>query len=263
MTMDAQMPGHELQSQVVELRQYVLHPGERDVLINLFDREFVETQESHGMQVIGQFRDMDDPDRFVWLRGFPDMATRASGLAGFYGGPVWRRHRDVANATMVDSDDVLLLRPARPTSGFSRPARRRPPRESTGAGDGLVVASVYSVEPSGIDSAVDYFEREVEVSLINAGATILGYFVSDTSANNFPPLPIREGENVFVAIAGLPEATEDAVATTGRLFNGMAAAGAVQLQRVMTLAPTARSLLTGSSSACAAAQLAHARTPAS
>ncbi len=27
---------------VVELRQYTLHPGKRDILIELFDREFIE-----------------------------------------------------------------------------------------------------------------------------------------------------------------------------------------------------------------------------
>lgn len=32
-------------SPIVELRQYTLHPGKRDTLIELFDREFVETQE--------------------------------------------------------------------------------------------------------------------------------------------------------------------------------------------------------------------------
>ncbi len=52
-------------SPIVELRMYTLHPGRRDELIALFDREFVETQEAVGMQVIGQFYDLDDPDRFV------------------------------------------------------------------------------------------------------------------------------------------------------------------------------------------------------
>src|SRR5688572_25580775 len=55
---------------ITELRQYTLHPGKRDTLIDLFDREFVETQEAVGMTLIGQFRDLDKPDRFVWLRGF-------------------------------------------------------------------------------------------------------------------------------------------------------------------------------------------------
>ena len=75
---------------IVELRQYTLHPGRRDVLIDLFDREFVEAQEAAGMAVMGQFRDLDDRDRFVWLRGFADMPSRRAALAAFYGGPVWQ-----------------------------------------------------------------------------------------------------------------------------------------------------------------------------
>ena len=50
---------------IVELRQYTLHPGQRDVLIEFFDREFVESQEALRMKVIGQFRDLDNPNRFV------------------------------------------------------------------------------------------------------------------------------------------------------------------------------------------------------
>jgi hypothetical protein len=38
------------------------------------------------MAVVGQFRDTDDPDHFVWLRGFPDMETRAEALGRFYHG---------------------------------------------------------------------------------------------------------------------------------------------------------------------------------
>ena len=63
---------------VVELRQYTLHPGTRDGLIELFDRELVETQEACGMTVIGQFRDLDRPDRFVWLRGAAARSRRST-----------------------------------------------------------------------------------------------------------------------------------------------------------------------------------------
>ena len=58
---------------IVELRQYTLHPQQREVLIDLFDREFVETQDAQGMRVLGQFRHLDRPDQFVWLRSFADM----------------------------------------------------------------------------------------------------------------------------------------------------------------------------------------------
>src|SRR5438270_13405216 len=112
---------------IVELRQYTLHRGKRDVLIDLFDREFVESQEALGMRIIGQFRDLDNPDRFVWLRGFRDMPSRAQALKDFYGGPVWKAHREAANATMIDSDNVLLLQPATPTSRFSFGNKERSP----------------------------------------------------------------------------------------------------------------------------------------
>lgn len=110
---------------IVELRQYTLHPGQRDALIDLFDREFVETQEAHGMRVLGQFRDLDQPDLFVWLRGFADMDVRRRALEAFYGGPVWAAHRAAANATMIDSDNVLLLRPAWPGAASTLPQHAR------------------------------------------------------------------------------------------------------------------------------------------
>lgn len=75
---------------IVELRQYTLHPGARETLIELFEREFVTGQQSVGITVGGRFRDLDDPDRFVWLRAFPDMTRRRRSLEAFYTGPVWR-----------------------------------------------------------------------------------------------------------------------------------------------------------------------------
>jgi NIPSNAP len=88
--------------EVVELRRYALRPGQRETLIELFDREFVETQEAVGMCILGQFRDLDDPDSFVWMRGFADMETRKRALESFYRGPVWKQHTRAANATMIN-----------------------------------------------------------------------------------------------------------------------------------------------------------------
>ena len=39
----------------------LIKPGQRDVLIDLFDRHFIEAQESVGMTIIGQFRDQERP----------------------------------------------------------------------------------------------------------------------------------------------------------------------------------------------------------
>src|SRR5438552_5092724 len=140
---ERQMQSSQSCCPVVELRQYALHPGKRDVLIDLFDREFVETQEGLGIKVIGQFRDLDHPDRFVWLRGFRDMTSRAEALTDFYGGPVWKAHRESANATMIDSDNVPLLHPATPPSGFSFGNKESPPARANEARSELIVATIY------------------------------------------------------------------------------------------------------------------------
>src|SRR6266516_4452547 len=191
---------------IVELRQYTLHPGKRDVLIDLFDREFVESQEALGMKVIGQFRDLDNPNRFVWLRGFRDMPSRGQALNAFYGGPVWKAHREVANATMIDSDNVLLLHPATPTSGFSFGNKECSPVGAKETRSELIVATIYYFDAPVDAGFVQFFERIVKPTVIGSGATVLAYFVTEHSENTFPALPVREGENVFVWFARFNDA---------------------------------------------------------
>ncbi len=191
-------------SPIVELRQYTLHPGQRDVLIELFDREFIETQEAIGIQVIGQFRDLDDPDRFVWLRGFNDMPGRAQSLSAFYGGPVWKEHRNTANATMIDSDNVLLLRPARLNSGFSLNGNGLPPGSDSFSAE-IVSATICYFDAPVTPDFISYFETVLEPILSKRDASILAYFVTHGSANTFPALPIREDEHVFVWFASFQD----------------------------------------------------------
>ncbi|MGW4775596.1 NIPSNAP family protein [Streptomyces filamentosus] len=187
---------------VFELRQYTLRPGRRDVLIELFDREFVESQEAVGMSILGQFRDLDDPDRFVWIRGFDGMEGRAEALEGFYGGPVWREHREAANATMVDSDDVLLLRAASEDGGFAVGVGARPaPGEPAPSPGSVVLATIwYGREP--FDAAfADFFRRHVLPVLDETGGEPLAHLRSEHAPNTFPALPVRLHEEVFVWFA--------------------------------------------------------------
>jgi hypothetical protein len=183
---------------VVELRQYTLHPGRRDTLIELFEREFVEGQERHGMRVIGQFRDIDRPDRFVWLRGFPDMEARRKALTEFYGGPVWKAHRDVANATMEDVSNVFLLRPAAERSGIRTQGIARAPIGTTQPLPGIVVATTYHLGGTSAREFSELFDRSVSPELVRAGAYVAGRFVTEDAKNDYPNLPLREGERVFI-----------------------------------------------------------------
>jgi len=183
-------------SAVLELRRYTLHPGRRDSLIELFEREFIESQEATGMRVLGTFRDLDRADQFVWLRGFPDLARRAPALEAFYTGPVWRAHREAANATMIDSDDVLLLRPAHPGGGAVVLADR-PPAGAAPPGS-LVAATTYLLSTPVDDELRCLFEYELAPRLRAAGAGPIARFETEPAANAFPRLPVREGVHAFV-----------------------------------------------------------------
>lgn len=195
------VPAADIDCQVVELRRYTLHPGRREALITLFERAFVESQEAAGMAVMGQFRDLDAPDHFVWLRGFADMDARARGLAAFYGGPVWQRHRDEANATMVAFDDVLLLRPAWPGAGIAMRGRSRAAGAVRLAPPAAVQLSILALRDEA-DAALLTGCREVLAPCLQrAGAELLGCYVREHAANNFPQLPVRTGAPVLVVVA--------------------------------------------------------------
>jgi hypothetical protein len=183
---------------VVELRQYTLHPQRFDGFVALFDREFVESQEAVGITVIGQFRDLDDPDRFVWLRGFPDMASRAQALEAFYGGALWKSLREEANANFIDTDNVLLLKPVSADASFHLAGLQRAPVGSVATTQQLVVATIWSIDPTDANAFAGWFEREVKPSLADAGIAPAAWFVTERARNTFPKLPVREGEQVLV-----------------------------------------------------------------
>ncbi|MDQ7802458.1 NIPSNAP family protein [Amycolatopsis sp. A133] len=168
---------------VVELRRYTLHPGRRDELIELFEREFVEPQEAAGAHLFGLFRSRASPDEFVWLRGFRSMAARKEALEEFYGGPVWKAHRSAANETMIDSDNVLLLRPVH--RGLAAP----PP------GEGVHVTVSSPAPPP--ESAFAAFETE-------------------PSPNNFPRLPVRSDGPFSVWFSRVPTGSSVELSPTAR-----------------------------------------------
>src|SRR5262245_27139122 len=239
-------------SAVVELRRYAMRPGQRETLIELFDTSFVESQEAAGIEVIGQFRELDDPDVFTWVRGFRNMEERAQGLADFYGGEAWHANSRAANATMLDSDNVLLLRPARRDSAFLLPARR----DGGNASGGYVAAVILHLEPDAEESdIVSFFDLAVAPGLAAADGSVLAYFVTEPSRNTFPALPVREDVSVFVFFVGCEDriTLERVVDAGSRVAQTIAEApGLASPAEALRLEPTARSLLNGLSPACLA-----------
>jgi quinol monooxygenase YgiN len=206
---------------VFELRQYTLHPGRRDELIRLFEREFVEPQEELGARVVGTFRDVQRPDRFVWIREFADMAARLAALSGFYGGPVWKEHREAANATMIDSDDVLLLEPV----GAGFPPATRAAAEEGRSGPSRVLAVVRTGEDLVPDAAAA--ERLLGAPVV-VGRTA-------PYVNDFPALPVRD-EPAVVVFASFQDSEVLAAARRRQVANPGWQGG-----ELLELEPTARS----------------------
>ena len=195
----------EMGAAIVELGQYTLRSGRRDELIGMFERAFIEAQEAAGIESIGQFCDLDDPNRFVWLRGFSDMRARADGLAAFYGGPVWKDHREAARATMVDSDNVLLLRPVASGAGIVTLADRAQ-RGATQSPPGLLTASIRYVAPAMLPTFIRFFDETIAPIERAAGADVRGRYQTETAVNTFPALPVRDADSVFVWFAAFADA---------------------------------------------------------
>ena len=191
---------HLVRPPLIELRQYVIAPGKRDRMIELFDTHFATAQDELGLPILGQFRVHGDPDRLVWLRGLPDMASRPERLGAFYGGPVWAEFGAEAIGIVTGYDNVQLLHEAAPGSGVEVDLDARP---AAGAGEpcGLFSAVTYRLAaPAGADLVARCQAR--------LGDRMLGLYVSDPTPNNFPPLPIREGEHLLTwLVAGDTQTT--------------------------------------------------------
>lgn len=99
------------------------------------------------------------------------MEQRREALTCFYDGPVWKANRDAANATMIDSDDVLLLRHVEGNFEFD------------GSPCVITVAAASSLDAARGEGVVLRTEH---------------------AENTFPRLPVREGEDVVVVISREP-----------------------------------------------------------
>ncbi|MDJ1506858.1 hypothetical protein [Xanthocytophaga agilis] len=65
---------------VLEIRNYLLKPNTINRFVEYFDTHFVEKMQQLDEYIPGEFIVVDQPDQFVWLRGFSDMQKRLTFL---------------------------------------------------------------------------------------------------------------------------------------------------------------------------------------
>lgn len=93
---------------IVEVRSYRTKPGKREEFLRFFEEQAVPAQKEFGIQIMGPFVDLENPNKFVWLRGFDSLADRDEVKEAFYSGAVWKEELEAIAMPMLDSYDVVL-----------------------------------------------------------------------------------------------------------------------------------------------------------
>jgi heme-degrading monooxygenase HmoA len=189
----------------LELRNYLLKPNVLEHFIDYFEAHFIFSQEAAQMPVLGQFRVINEPNHFVWLRGFNDMQTRLEGLQNFYGGPVWEKFGPVANDMMLEWHNVHLLHLLSSITELTCGLSADVVAADLAAGTispytGVIVIDLYQAEPGKRSELVDKFQTQVVPAAQNEAIQIRGYFVAEMRKNEFTRLPVIQNEDELAVI---------------------------------------------------------------
>ena len=93
---------------IVEVRSYRIKPGRRDEFIRFFETRSIPALRAHGMKVFGPFLDVENPNKFAWLRIFPSLEERERMRDAFYGAELWKNELEALAMPMLESYDVIL-----------------------------------------------------------------------------------------------------------------------------------------------------------
>lgn len=74
---------------LVEIRRYIIVPGRREEFVTWFETEAAPAMTAAGIRVLRSFVSVDDPDVFVYLRGFADEEERDRLTRAFRDSDIW------------------------------------------------------------------------------------------------------------------------------------------------------------------------------
>ena len=94
---------------IVEMRTYRTKPGMRDPFLRIFEEQSVPEHQRLGMAIADPFLDLEDPDTFFFMRGFPSMASREELKIQFYEGALWKDQLEKVVMPMLERYDVVLV----------------------------------------------------------------------------------------------------------------------------------------------------------
>ncbi|MEP6611472.1 MAG: hypothetical protein ABJA76_06295 [Mucilaginibacter sp.] len=183
---------------VIELRNYVLKPGQRGKFTSLFEQHFVQSQFDLGGYPLNWFKVDGAPDNFLWIRGFTDMASRSKFLPAFYHGTVWKQYKSDANSKLANNDNVYLLKPLTLSNGALETGK---PVSSNLFKNNKGIAVVdYYIANTKLDKLKAAFAKYYLPAYKLAGIEKYTLWVSELEKNDFPQLPVFQDGNLLVTI---------------------------------------------------------------
>ncbi|MFH7010676.1 hypothetical protein ACHRV5_02325 [Flavobacterium sp. FlaQc-52] len=181
---------NDKQITVLELRNYLLKPNKLNDFEEYFNNHFVTPMAELDGFTLGQFKINNVNDRFVWLRGFTDMKTRVNFLNDFYiNSPTWKNFGQGANAMMLNSDHVHLLKPLEKSTTL----------DFLDINEGIVLIDFYICN-STLNKVIDLFKTTYIPFLKSLNISDLSLWVSEMQENDFPRLPVFQDKNLLVTI---------------------------------------------------------------
>jgi hypothetical protein len=94
---------------IIEMRTYKVKPGMRSRFVEVFLSKAVPAHREIGMNILGPFLAVDDPDTFFFMRGFPDMESRDPMKEKFYEGKLWKQELEKVVMPMLEKYEVTLV----------------------------------------------------------------------------------------------------------------------------------------------------------
>lgn len=94
---------------IIEMRTYKTKPGMRAQFLEIFRSKSIPAHAEIGMKILGPFLSLEDADTFFFMRGFPDLESRAPMKAKFYEGELWKGQLESVLMPMLDKYDVVLV----------------------------------------------------------------------------------------------------------------------------------------------------------
>jgi hypothetical protein len=90
---------------IVEVCTYRVKAGRRSEFLQFFETQAVAALRAHGIRVLGPLVDLENPNRFVWLRSFPSEEERGRMKSAF---AVWQRETQPIAMPMLESWDFAV-----------------------------------------------------------------------------------------------------------------------------------------------------------